>query len=109
MWKGGVVCVEGLCDVCGRMVFFVWKGGLVNGRVVRCVEGWCGVWKGGVVGVWKGGVVYVEGWCGVWKGGAVYGRAVWWGCGRVVWCVWKDGVMCVEGWCDVCGWMVMCV
>jgi len=66
--SGRVVwCVEGCCSVCGRMMFCVWKdgvigvwkGGLVCGRVVRCVEGrcggcvegWCGVWKGGVVGV----------------------------------------------------------
>ena len=51
MWKGGVVCVEGLCDVCGRMVFFVWKGGAVCGRVVRCMEGRCGGCVEGLCGV----------------------------------------------------------
>jgi len=56
VWKGVVVCVEGVC-----------------GRGMWCVEGWCGVCGRAVWCVWKGGVM-----CGC----DVRGRVV---CGRVVW------------------------
>jgi len=56
VWKGVVVCVEGVC-----------------GRGMWCVEGWCGVCGRAVWCVWKGGVM-----CGC----DVRGRVV---CGRTVW------------------------
>ena len=51
------MCVEGWCGVCERVVWCVWKDGVV------CVKGWCGVCGRVVWCVWKSGVVCVEEWC----------------------------------------------